>query len=428
MGRAGNGLPAGFGPAGDDSGCPILHVDMDAFFASVEVRRRPELRGLPVVVGGAGNRGVVSSASYEARKFGIRSAMPGAVARSRCPQAIFLPPDMAAYAQASREVMAAFRDVTPLVEPLSVDEAFLDVSGSVRLFGGPAAIATQLRRRIATEQGLTCSIGVAPTKFLAKLGSTLAKPDGMVVIPADRALEFLHPLAVDVLWGVGERTAESLRKVGLRTVGDVAAAPIGLLRAAVGQAAAAHLHQLAAGRDTRPVVTDHVEKSISAEVTFDVDLSDESALRRAMLGLAQRVAVRARAAGHAGRTVSIKVRFSDFRTISRSRTLSAQTDVAQEMFATAWELFTVLGATERIRLLGVRLEGLISAEGAHRQLTLGAPEHGWRDAEVAADAIAARFGRGAVRPASLLSPTDPSRSQNPGPGMVVPLSDPPSRS
>jgi DNA polymerase IV len=297
MGRARTGLPAGFGASGDDTGCPILHVDMDAFFASVEVRRRPALRGLPVVVGGTGNRGVVSSASYEARVFGIRSAMPTAIARSRCPQAIFIPPDMAAYAEASRAVMAAFRDVTPLVEPLSVDEAFLDVSGGARLFGGPARIAEQLRARIAAEQDLTCSIGVAPTKFLAKLGSTLVKPDGMVVIPAARILDFLHPLPVDALWGVGERSAESLRKVGLRTVGDVAQAPIGLLRTAVGQAAAAHLHELSSGRDPRPVVTEHMEKSIGAEVTFDTDLIEPVALRRALLALAQRVAVRARAAG-----------------------------------------------------------------------------------------------------------------------------------
>ncbi|GAA1603606.1 DNA polymerase IV [Catellatospora bangladeshensis] len=435
MGRAsGGGAPKGFGPDGDDSGCPFLHIDMDAFFASVEVRRRPELRGLPVVVGGTGGRGVVSSASYEAREYGVRSAMPTAMARARCPQAIFIPPDMEAYAQASRAVMAVFRDITPLVEPLSVDEAFLDVSGSRRLFGRPAEIAALIRRRIAEEQQLTCSIGVAPNKFLAKLGSTRAKPDGLLVIPADRALKFLHPLPVSVLWGVGERTEESLRRLGMRTVADVAHAGPGLLRAAVGQAMAAHLHELAWGRDPRQVSTEHQEKSIGAEVTFDTDLGDPEQLRKMLLALAQKVAARARASGQAGRTVSIKVRFADFRTISRSRTLPGPTDVAHEIMSTAWELFEAVRAQQRIRLVGVRLEGLLAAEGAVRQLALGEAEDGWREAEVASDAVIARFGRGAVRPASLLGTTRRSSGaarplpQNPAPGMVVPLSDPPTPS
>ncbi|MEU7822302.1 DNA polymerase IV [Catellatospora sp. NPDC049133] len=432
MGRAsGGGAPKGFGPDGDDSGCPFLHIDMDAFFAAVEVRRRPELRGLPVVVGGTGGRGVVSSASYEARAYGVRSAMPTAMARSRCPQAIFIPPDMTAYAEASRAVMALFRDITPLVEQLSVDEAFLDVSGSRRLFGPPAEIARLIRRRVAEEQRLTCSIGVAPNKFLAKLGSTRAKPDGMLVIPADKTLKFLRPLPVSVLWGVGERTEEALHRLGLRTVADVADATPSLLRAAVGQSLAAHLHELAWGRDPRQVNTEHQEKSIGAEVTFDTDLGEPEALRKALLALAQKVAGRARAAGQAGRTVSIKVRFADFRTISRSRTLPGPTDVAHDILATAWELFEAVRAQQRIRLVGVRLEGLLAAEGAVRQLALGEEEDGWREAEVASDAVIARFGRGAVRPASLLGTTRRSagaaapRPQNPAPGMVVPLSDPP---
>jgi DNA polymerase-4 len=304
------------------------------------------------------------------------------------------------------------------------------VSGSRRLFGSPAQIARLIRRRIADEQQLTCSIGVAPNKFLAKLGSTRAKPDGLLVIPAGRTLEFLHPLPVSVLWGVGERTEESLRRLGLRTVADVANAQPGLLRSAVGQALATHLHELAWGRDPRRVSTEHQEKSIGAEVTFDVDLGDPAALRKTLLALSQKVAGRARQAGQAGRTVSIKVRFADFRTISRSRTLPGPTDVAHEIMATAWELFEAVRAQQRIRLVGVRLEGLQAAQGAVRQLALGEAEDGWRDAEVAADAVIARFGRGAVRPASLLGTTrrsesaSPARPQNPAPGMVVPLSDP----
>jgi DNA polymerase IV len=394
--------PDEFGPDADDTGCPILHVDMDAFFASVEIRRRPELAGKPVIVGGAGPRGVVSSASYEAREFGVRSAMPGGQARRLCPAAIFLPPDFREYAAASRAVMRIFRDATPLVEPLSLDEAFLDVAGARRLLGRPADIGRLIRQRVLDEQHLTCSVGVAPTKFVAKLASTRSKPDGLSVVPADRVLDFLHPLPVHALWGVGERTAEQLRRLGLRTVGDIAVAPVGMLRAAVGEAAAAHLHALANGRDDRTVVATQVEKSISAETTFDVDIDDPAVLRRTLLALANRVAGRLRAAGVAGRTVAIKVRLSDFRTLNRSRTLDNPTDVAREVFEVAIALFTQLAPGGRIRLLGVRAEGLVDAQGLIRQPSLGERERGWSHVERAADAAAARFGGAAVRPASLL--------------------------
>ncbi|WP_262282428.1 DNA polymerase IV [Micromonospora sp. MA102] len=416
MGRS-QSLPRGgdprFGPDADDTGCPILHVDMDAFFASVEVRRRPELRGRPVVVGGIGPRGVVSSASYEARRFGVRSAMPTARARALCPQAVYLPPDFTAYSAASRAVMRIFRDVTPLVEPLSLDEAFLDVAGARRLFGTPTEIARLIRRRVAEEQELTCSVGVASSKFVAKLGSTRAKPDGLLVVPAARVLEFLHPLPVAALWGVGERSAEALHRLGLRTVRDLAEAPPGLLRRAVGEASAGHLHELAWGRDPRRVSPEHVEKSIGAEVTFDTDVTDPAEIRRALLALAEKAGARLRAAGQVGRTVSLKVRLADFRTVSRSRTLGVPTDTAREMFDTAWALWTALAPDEPVRLVGVRMEGLAAAEGTPQQLTLGAPERGWREAEAAADAAAARFGRSVIGPASLLGKRDPRRVEKP---------------
>ncbi|MEU1838816.1 DNA polymerase IV [Micromonospora chersina] len=416
MGRS-QSLPRGgdprFGPDADDTDCPILHVDMDAFFASVEVRRRPELRGQPVVVGGIGPRGVVSSASYEARRYGVRSAMPTARARALCPHAVYLPPDFTQYSAASRAVMRIFRDVTPLVEPLSLDEAFLDVAGARRLFGAPTEIARLIRRRVAEEQELTCSVGVAPSKFVAKLGSTRAKPDGLLVVPAARVLEFLHPLPVAALWGVGERSAEALRRLGLRTVGDLAEAPPGLLRRAVGEASAGHLHELAWGRDPRRVSPEHVEKSIGAEVTFDTDVTDPAEIRRALLALAEKAGARLRAAGQVGRTVSLKVRLADFRTVSRSRTLGVPTDTAREMFDTAWALWTALAPGEPVRLVGVRMEGLAAAEETPQQLTLGAPERGWREAEAAADAAAARFGRSVIGPASLLGRRDTRRGEKP---------------
>ncbi|MFJ6168902.1 DNA polymerase IV [Micromonospora orduensis] len=416
MGRS-QSLPRGgdprFGPDSDDSASPILHVDMDAFFAAVEVRRRPELRGRPVIVGGIGPRGVVSSASYEARRYGVRSAMPTSRARARCPHAVYLAPDFTAYTEASRAVMQIFRDVTPLVEPLSLDEAFLDVAGARRLFGSPATIARLIRSRVADEQGLTCSVGVAPSKFVAKLGSTRAKPDGLLVVPPGQVLDFLHPLPVDALWGVGERAAETLRRLGLATVGDLAEAPPGMLRRAVGAAAAAHLHELAWGRDPRRVSPEHVDKSIGAEVTFDADVADPLEIRRALLALSAKVGVRLRGSGQVGRTVTLKVRLADFRTVNRSRTLGVATDTAREMFDTVWALYTTLDPGERIRLVGVRVEGLAPAQGAPRQLTLGTPERGWREAEAAADAAAARFGRSVIGPASLMGDRDPRRNENP---------------
>jgi DNA polymerase-4 len=328
--------------------------------------------------------------------------MPGGQAKRLCPHAVFLPPDFSAYTEASQAVMSIFNDVTPLVEPLSLDEAFLDVAGAVRLLGRPTEIAALIRRRVQAEQRLVCSVGVASTKFMAKLGSTRAKPDGLVVIPADRSLEYLHPLPVSAIWGVGERTAEALQRIGLRTVGDLAQAPVGLLRSAVGEAAAHQLHELSWARDPRPVVPDHVEKSIGAETTFDIDVSDVSVIRRTLLALASKVAGRLRRAGQAGRTISVKIRLADFQTLSRSRTVTVPTDVSQEIYAIAWALYDGVRPGERIRLLGVRVEGLTQAEGAPRQLTLGERDHGWRDAERAADAAAARFGAEVVRPASLL--------------------------
>jgi DNA polymerase-4 len=424
----GRGRDPRFSAGADDTGCTILHVDMDAFFASVEIRRRPELRGRAVVVGGVGPRGVVSSASYEARRYGVRSAMPAMRARVLCPHAVFLPPDFAAYSTASDAVMRIFRDVTPLVEPLSLDEAFLDVAGAQRLLGRPAVIARDIRRRVAEDQQLTCSVGVAPSKFVAKLGSTRAKPDGMIVVPSGQVLDFLHPLPVDALWGVGERAAETLHRLGLMTVGDLATAPVTMLRKALGEAAATHLHELAWGRDPRRVIAEQQEKSVGAEMTFDTDVVDRTVIRRSLLALAEKTGARLRSGGHVGRTIAIKVRLADFRTVTRSRTMPTTTDVAREIFETSWALFEALGTGEQIRLIGVRVEGLAAAATASRQLTLGEPERGWREAEAAADAVAARFGRSVVGPASLLGQSDLRRTENHPHSTVVPLSDPPTPS
>ena len=246
--------PSGPGPSADDRGCRFLHVDMDAFFASVEIRRRPELRGKPVVVGGDGHRGVVTSASYEARAYGVHSAMPSGRARRLCPHAVFVPGDHRLYAEVSAGVMALFRSITPLVEPLSLDEAFLDVAGARRRLGGPRQIASLIKARVEDEQGITCSVGVASTKFVAKLASARCKPDGLLVVPIKDVVGYLHALPVSALWGVGARTEEQLARFGLRSVGQLAHTPLDTLQRALGPALGAHLHALSWGRDARPVV------------------------------------------------------------------------------------------------------------------------------------------------------------------------------
>lgn len=389
---------------GDDAGCSILHVDMDAFFASVEIRRRPELRGRPVVVGGS-TRGVVAAASYEARRYGIRSAMPMGQALRLCSRLIVLPPDRAAYTAASEAVMAILRDVTPLVEPLSLDEAFLDVAGAQRVHGRPAAIAAAIRARVQAELGLTCSVGVAPSKFVAKLASARCKPDGMLVVPSERVLDFLHPLPVTVLWGVGARTAEPLHRLGIRTVADLSTTPLDTLQRAVGVAAAAHLHTLAQGLDPRSVQPREAEKSISSDHTNDVDLSTEAEVLRELLRQAGEVGQRVRSRGLAARTVGIKIRFADFRTVTRVRSLSTWTDSTATIYDTAAELYRGLGLDRpRVRLVGVKCEGFRAAAEVPLQLTLDEiPVTADRSGtERVIDAARARFGVGALGYGSLL--------------------------
>jgi DNA polymerase-4 len=391
----------------DDTGATVLHVDMDAFYASVELRRRTELKGRPVIVGGSGSRGVVLAATYEARAYGVHSAMPMMRARRLCPQAVVLPPDFSTYQDVSRGVMEIFRSITPLVEPLSLDEAFLDVTGAQRRLGSPAQIGAWIKARIADEQSITCSVGVATTKFVAKLASARCKPDGLLVVPADGVVEFLHPLPVGALWGVGERTEEQLHRLGLRTVGDLAHVPVSTLTRALGQAVGSHLAALAWGRDERKVVPSEPDKSIGAEETFPRDVDDPAVVRRELLRLAERTAARLREQGYVGRTVSIKVRFADFSTLTRARTLRESTDVGKEVYAAASALYDALGLQRaRIRLVGVRVEGLVPASSSARQLELGARESGWREAERAVDRAARRFGAGAVRPAALVDVPD----------------------
>ncbi|MBD5788107.1 DNA polymerase IV [Cellulosimicrobium terreum] len=380
----------------DEDGCSILHLDMDAFFASVELARRPELVGRPVIVGGA-ERGVVLAATYEARAFGVYSAMPMVTARRLCPQAVVVPPDHRRYQEVSRSVMEMLHDVTAIVEQVSIDEAFLDVRGARRRLGPPTVIAAGLRRRVSEEHGVTCSVGIASTKFVAKLASTHAKPDGMMLVPVGATVGFLRALPVGALWGVGERTEQVLARWGVRTVAELADTDVATLQAAVGKIAGAHLHDLAWGRDPRPVRPERSERSIGAETTFPHDLHDLDQVAAHLLTLSDRCAGRLRAQGLLARTVSVKVRTSDFRTLTRSRTLVAPTDVAREVYLLAREMLA--GVDLRglpVRLVGVRAEGLEARADAAVQPTLEEAVTGSgvarRRVEEAVDAVRGRFG------------------------------------
>jgi DNA polymerase-4 len=390
----------------------VLHVDMDAFFVSVELRRRPELVGLPVVVGGTGRRGVVAAASYEARRYGVHSALPSTTARQRCPHAVFLPGDHDLYASVSAEVNAIFRDVTPLVEPLSLDEAFLDVTGSVRLLGDGATIGRLIRRRVADELRLTCSVGVAPSKFLAKLASEAAKPRaapegvrpgrGVVDVAPGDELAFLHPLPVTALWGVGPATLARLQRLGVRTVGDLAALDERVLVANLGAAHGRHLHRLAWALDERPVEPEREAKSIGHEETYPTDLVTADEVDAELVRLADGVAARLRSHGLAARTVTLKLRFGDFRTITRSTTLASPTDTAHELGRMARRLAAAIDPTPGVRLLGVSASnfGAVAEQLSLEPLVAAEDPGDWPAAERAVDEIRRRFGPEVIGPAS----------------------------
>ena len=413
----------------------FLHVDMDAFYAAVEIRRRPELRGKPVVVGGTGSRGVVAAASYEARVFGIHSAMPSVRARRLCPQAVFLPGDHSHYGEVSERVMAVLAGVTPLVEPLSLDEAFLDVRGAARLLGPAPELAVRIRGRILEQEQLACSVGAASTKFMAKLATERAKPrvgpsgvvrgSGVHVVEAGTELDFLHPLPATALFGVGPATSRRLRRLGVETVGDLASMPETSLAAALGTAAGRQLHRLANGIDDRPVVVDRLPKSISHEETFARDLRSHAALEAEAARMGDAVARRLRESGLVARTVVLKVRFGDFETITRSTTLPDPTDSAREVVAAARGLLAGVDVAPGVRLLGVGASGLV--ENSARQLSLTGGDRAHDAAQRVTDQIRDRFGASSIGPAAavrgergLRSPLDPD--QRWGPDAVDPQS------
>ena len=386
----------------------ILHVDMDAFYAAIEQRDRPELRGRPVVVGAPPDRrGVVATCSYEARPFGIHSAMPSRTAGKLCPHAVFVAPRMERYEEVSRQVMAILHDYTPLVEPVSVDEAFLDVRGALRLWADAVALAHDLKQRIRTRLELTASVGVATNKYLAKVASDLQKPDGLTIVPATKPemLAFLAPLPVTKIWGVGKRTEQVLARAGFQTIGDIQRATEPGLAAVVGTNAARDIWQLAHGQDDRPVATDWEEKSISAEETFDVDCADPDVLSQTLLELVERVGARLRQAGKLARTGQIKVRFGDFSTITRQRAFSAPTNTDRGLLRCARELYEREYVQRPVRLLGFGVANLVEPGAASRAAQpelfpeAGADRPAARDYHLdrAVDAVRERFGGDALK-------------------------------
>jgi len=392
----------------------IAHIDMDAFFVEVERLTDPSLRGVPVAVGGAGKRGVVASASYEARSHGVRSAMPMAHARRRCPALRVVPPNQRAYGRASRQVFEIIRSFTPAVEPLSVDEAFLDIGGLRLHYDAPAAVADAMRSAIREQAGLPSSVGIATVKLLAKLASQDAKPDGVLVVPAGSEIEYLHPKPVRALWGVGEATYARLEQLGVHTIGDLAAMPEETLTRRLGPSLGSHLSSLARAQDPRDVETGRGAKSISVEQTYETDLVGSASLERELLRMMDRLAQRLCRSKMAAGTVTLKVRFEDFSTITRSHTAPNPLDTAHDLFEVSLALLKRARVGERpVRLLGVGGDGLIEA-GAPRQLELAGSD--WDELEGAVEEVRLRFGDDAVARASLVdAPETPPAGAGPGP-------------
>ena len=382
----------------------ILHLDMDAFYPSVEVLDNPSLRGKPVIVGGPRERGVVSSASYEARTFGVHSAQPMAAALRLCPRGIFLPVRMPRYQEVSRQVFEIFCRFTPLVEGLSIDEAFLDVTGSERLFGGPEEIAKKIKKKIFSQIGITVSAGVAPTKFLAKIASDLQKPDGLTIVPEDGVQAFLHPLPIQKLWGVGKATQERLERLGVRTIGDLSRIPGKTLERKFGKHGT-HLHLLSQGVDDREVETSRPIRSIGHEDTYPQDILDMECIHKELLSLAIRVSRRLRYKEVEGRTLTLKVKYDDFVQITRSLTLESATDDGAEIFRNICLLLDKTDAGSRpVRLLGISVSNLKSPE-SYMQPSLFEKEREEKKKKKlnqALDRISEKFGEDSVLPATLM--------------------------
>lgn len=385
---------------------PILHVDMDAFYASVEIRDDARLQGIPVIVGGGSNRSVVLSATYEARALGVKAAMPMGQARRLAPHATVISPHFELYAEVSAQVMDVFHSFTPLVEPLSLDEAFLDVSGGRKLLGEPLEIAYAIRERVWYEQGITCSVGVAPTKFVAKLASTEIKPNGVLRILPDDVIGFLHPLPIGALWGVGAKTEELLLKLGVKKVADLAYLSDGILTKIVGPSMADHLIDLAWGRDERKVVAERSEKSISNEMTFAYDLGELDDIEKYLYELSLKVSKRLKEQGYLAGTISIKLRTGDFSTLTRSKTLTSPTNTAYEIYQIAKTLVTQAHGHKPVRLLGVKAEKLYVQEEVWNQLDIGQIELAWQKADSAMAKVQGKFGDSAIVPARLLDSDD----------------------
>ncbi|MFM8869955.1 MAG: DNA polymerase IV [Actinomycetota bacterium] len=403
----------------------ILHVDMDAFYVSVELLDRPDLVGKPVVVGATGNRGVVAAASYEARKYGVRSAMSAFRAHRLCPDAIFLPPRHWLYSEVSEKLYDLMSSYTPLVEPLSVDEAFMDVTGSVRLFGDPESIAHNIRQRVSDDLGLTCSVGIAPVKFLAKLASEAAKPQvaagkvssghGVFRVRRGEELQFLHPLPVQSLWGVGPATLTRLERLGIRTVGDLAELEESALVSALGAAHGAHLHALAHARDDRDVVPDRIAKSIGHEETFEHDLYSVEELRPHIVRLADAVARRLRRAETSAGTLTLKVKFSSFNIVTRSVSPSQALTTGPAIVAAVMPLISDIDPAQGVRLVGIHAARLGTKVDEGRLFDdfddpVEAVEAQWSVANDAIDTILDRYGKGAIGPASTLHSRRPGES------------------
>lgn len=408
----------------------VLHVDMDAFYVSVELRRRPELRGLPVVVGGTGGRGVVSAASYEARRFGVKSAMPSVTARRLCPDAVFLPPDMGHYLEVSAQLHEIFLSVTPLVEQISVDEAFLDVTGAERLMGDAVTIGHELRRRVKEQTDLTCSVGVASNKFIAKMASEWAKPvarpdgvtpgKGVFQVVAGDEVAFLSPLAVESLWGVGPSTLEKLRALGVRTIGELAHVPVEVLQLAVGESHGMHLHRLAHGIDERDVEIEREAKSIGNEETFAADVHSHEELRVHLVRLCDHVSRRLREVGVAAGTLMLKVKYSNFESITRSVTPAVPLTTGPSMVAALDDTLAGIVIGPGVRLLGVHAQKLTRDHSVADRLFViddGAQgvESAWAPAARAMDSITSKFGEGVIGPASVMSDKRDRRQRHFGP-------------